>query len=104
MDWRCGESSRAPVLQVQSFDFKPQSHQKERVVARSLGVVFYICSPSTLEVKTGRLNTMRPCSHRPPKHTQTNKSSRREGEGSQGQTSGGRGLKDRAEGLVKSNE
>jgi hypothetical protein len=26
MDWRCGSSSRAPVLQEQSPEFKPQSH------------------------------------------------------------------------------
>jgi hypothetical protein len=26
MDWRCGSSGRAPALQVQSPDLKPQSH------------------------------------------------------------------------------
>jgi hypothetical protein len=26
MDWRCGPSSRAPALQVQSHEFKPQSY------------------------------------------------------------------------------
>jgi hypothetical protein len=25
MDWSCGSSSRAPALQVQSSEFKPQS-------------------------------------------------------------------------------
>jgi hypothetical protein len=28
-DWRCGSSSRATVLQVQSPEFKHQSHQKD---------------------------------------------------------------------------
>jgi hypothetical protein len=30
MDWRCGSSSTAPALQVQSPKFKPQSHQKKK--------------------------------------------------------------------------
>jgi hypothetical protein len=29
MDWRCGSSGRAPALQMQSPEFKNQSHQKE---------------------------------------------------------------------------
>jgi hypothetical protein len=28
MDWRCGSQGRAPALQVQSQEFKPQAHQK----------------------------------------------------------------------------
>jgi hypothetical protein len=28
MNWRCGSSSGTPALQVQSTEFKPQSHQK----------------------------------------------------------------------------
>jgi hypothetical protein len=28
MDWRSGSSSKAPALQVQSPEFKPQSYQK----------------------------------------------------------------------------
>jgi hypothetical protein len=30
MNWRCGSSNRVPALQVQSPDFKPQSHQKKK--------------------------------------------------------------------------
>jgi hypothetical protein len=30
MDWRCGSSHRVPALQVQSPEFKPQSHQKKK--------------------------------------------------------------------------
>jgi hypothetical protein len=30
MDWRWGSSSRVPALQVQSHQFKPQSHQKKK--------------------------------------------------------------------------
>jgi hypothetical protein len=28
-DWRCGSSHRAPALQVQNPEFKPQSHRKK---------------------------------------------------------------------------
>jgi hypothetical protein len=31
MDWKHGSSSRAPTLQVQSSEFKPQSHQKKKM-------------------------------------------------------------------------
>jgi hypothetical protein len=30
MDWRCSSSGRAPALQVQSPEFKSQSHQEKR--------------------------------------------------------------------------
>jgi hypothetical protein len=30
MDWRCGASDTALALQVQSPEFKPQSHKKEK--------------------------------------------------------------------------
>jgi hypothetical protein len=30
MDWKCGSSSRVPTLQMQSPEFKPQSHQKKK--------------------------------------------------------------------------
>jgi hypothetical protein len=41
MDRRCGSSSKAPVLQAQSPEFKPQSYQKKRKKEKSgcLGVV-----------------------------------------------------------------
>jgi hypothetical protein len=30
IDWRCGSNSRVPAVQVQSPEFKPQSHKKEK--------------------------------------------------------------------------
>jgi hypothetical protein len=30
MDWRCASISRAPALQVQRVEFKPQSHLKKK--------------------------------------------------------------------------
>jgi hypothetical protein len=30
MDWGCGSSSRAPALQVQSLEFKPQSQERKK--------------------------------------------------------------------------
>jgi hypothetical protein len=30
MDWRCGSSSRIPILQAQSPEFKPQSQLKKK--------------------------------------------------------------------------
>jgi hypothetical protein len=30
MDWRCGSSGGMPALEVQSPEFKPQSHQKKK--------------------------------------------------------------------------
>jgi hypothetical protein len=30
MDWRCGSSGGAPALQVQSPEFKPQCHKKNK--------------------------------------------------------------------------
>jgi hypothetical protein len=40
MDWRYSSSSRAPALQVQSPEFKPQPHKKKKKVSvlRSLPV------------------------------------------------------------------
>jgi hypothetical protein len=30
MEWRSGSSGRGPVLQVQSPEFKPESHKKKK--------------------------------------------------------------------------
>jgi hypothetical protein len=30
VDWKCGSSGKAPVLQAQSPEFKPQSHKKKK--------------------------------------------------------------------------
>jgi hypothetical protein len=30
MDWRCGSSGRAPALQEQSLELRPQSHKKKK--------------------------------------------------------------------------
>jgi hypothetical protein len=40
MDWRCGSSGRGPVLQVQSPELKPQSHQKKKKKAKVSKSVF----------------------------------------------------------------
>jgi hypothetical protein len=31
IDWRCGSNGRVNTLQVQSPEFKPQSHQKIKI-------------------------------------------------------------------------
>jgi hypothetical protein len=41
MDWRCGSSTRAPALQVQNPEFKPQSHQKEKEKKKKMFCLFF---------------------------------------------------------------
>jgi hypothetical protein len=46
MDWRCDASSKVPILQAQSPEFKPQSHQKNKI-SKHMQNYFssHVCSP-----------------------------------------------------------
>jgi DNA-directed RNA polymerase subunit N (RpoN/RPB10) len=37
-DWRCYSSGRVPTLQVQSYEFKPQSYQKKKKAYSNTGL------------------------------------------------------------------
>jgi hypothetical protein len=42
MDWRCGSSSRAPALQAQSPQFKPQDYQKKKKIVKMVNFVLSV--------------------------------------------------------------
>jgi hypothetical protein len=48
MDWRCGSYGRVAVLQVQSPEFKLQSHQKKKKGSK---FIFIFSTPGLGEVK-----------------------------------------------------
>jgi hypothetical protein len=40
LDWRCGSSNRAPALQAQSSEFKPQSQKKKKKDFAKIAITF----------------------------------------------------------------
>jgi hypothetical protein len=51
MDWRCGTSDRAPALQAQNPEFKIQSHQKEKKLARCQRLTLVILATQEAEIR-----------------------------------------------------